>query len=292
MIELAAIGAGRWGKKLVKAFAKFCRVRAVSVAGGQEEVKAWLKSENLNVAVLPVEKILLDQKISAVAVAVPTKMHREIGIKVLEADKNLFIEKPAGTSLEEAESLLKKADEKKLIAMVGYVFLHHPAIKKITSLLSERGEEPQSIYMNWQKWGTFETPIAENLLSHEVSIALKFFPDIKNIRKISGSLVGDELGVEFFDSEGGAVGKSEINRRAEQKKKTVRIIGQKGSVFIWQDDELFEQREGVQEKVEIEKISALDAECLAFVQAIKSGTRPEASLDLALQVHKLLTSLN
>ena len=64
----------------------------------------------------------------AVIVAVPTPLHLEIGLAVLNAGKHCLIEKPIAASVEQAKELLAAAEANKVVLMVGHVERFNPAV--------------------------------------------------------------------------------------------------------------------------------------------------------------------
>ncbi|HAM34346.1 MAG TPA: hypothetical protein DEB40_09130 [Elusimicrobia bacterium] len=67
-------------------------------------------------------------KSDAVIVAVPTPLHREVGLAVLNAGRHCLIEKPIASSVEEAKELLAAAEANKLVLMVGHVERFNPVV--------------------------------------------------------------------------------------------------------------------------------------------------------------------
>jgi len=65
----------------------------------------------------------------------PISMHIETAILAAQNNCHIFIEKPLGSSLEEAQELLAITKEKKLCCMVGYQTRFHPAYIRIKNLL-------------------------------------------------------------------------------------------------------------------------------------------------------------
>ena len=69
---------------------------------------------------------LMSSKIKAVAISSPAELHYELALEALEADKNVYVEKPLALFSKQAEELCKLA-EKGLKLMVGHLLQYHPA---------------------------------------------------------------------------------------------------------------------------------------------------------------------
>ena len=132
MLTVAVIGYGYWGPNLVRNWNHNNRARLKYVCD--------LKSDRLNLAKsnypqIQITKdymdILNDPEVDAVNIVVPIKDHYKIAKEALEHDKHILVEKPLTASSEEMEELIKLADEKKKVMMVGHTFLFSPPVIKV-----------------------------------------------------------------------------------------------------------------------------------------------------------------
>ncbi|KAF8064998.1 oxidoreductase [Lyophyllum atratum] len=76
-----------------------------------------------------------DPDVDLVVVSVRTPAHRDAVIPVLEARKDVFVEWPAGASLEETVELAEKAREKGVRAAVGLQGRHSPVVRRVKELI-------------------------------------------------------------------------------------------------------------------------------------------------------------
>lgn len=70
------------------------------------------------------------------SVAVPTPLHREVGVALLEAGIDLLVEKPIAATLEEARALVRAADEHGRILQVGHLERFNPAIRALGGIVA------------------------------------------------------------------------------------------------------------------------------------------------------------
>jgi virulence factor len=68
--------------------------------------------------------------VAAVAIAVPTVLHHEVGMACLEAGVHVLIEKPIAASISEAESLVNRAADCNCILQVGHIERFSPVFPK------------------------------------------------------------------------------------------------------------------------------------------------------------------
>ena len=93
-VRTAVIGLGHWGPNLVRAIERHSRAEVVVAADQSAERRALIAQKIPN---LPLESSLTDclekHDFDAVFVAVPTELHYQIGMRVLQAGKHLFMAK-------------------------------------------------------------------------------------------------------------------------------------------------------------------------------------------------------
>lgn len=261
--HIAQVGVGKWGTKLLAEFQKHADVTTIARTDSFEEK-------------------LQDPSVEAVVIATPPATHLEIARKALTLGKDVFIEKPCGTSSKEAEEIAALAKEKNRIVMVGYIFLYHSAFLKIKDEFQKRGERIKTFFASRQKWGSFEATVEETHTCHDVAMALSLSPSLT----LSPVTQGEHLAAYAID--GGMEGLIVTNRLAQSQKKTFTFEGDKGSLFVWEDELLFEKKNGELVPVAIEPMSALERECRTFFDSLATRETPESDAHFAARVHSLL----
>ena len=173
-INIAVIGCGKWGmnhvKTAYKLFGKDLKYCADSGPDSKERVE--LISEDIKFTP-DINVILSDTEINAVIVSTPAESHYEITMKLLNAGKNVLVEKPITLNSSEAKVLNKLAIEKGLILMVGHLLLYHPAILKLKEYLdSGKLGKLQYIYSNRLNLGNIrkEENILWSFAPHDISV--------------------------------------------------------------------------------------------------------------------------
>jgi len=74
--------------------------------------------------------------VDCASIAVPTPLHREVGVRLLEAGIDVLVEKPIAATLEEARDLVRIAAERGRILQVGHLERFNPAIRELSNLLT------------------------------------------------------------------------------------------------------------------------------------------------------------
>ena len=83
--------------------------------------------------------VLADESVEAVALATPVPTHADLAVRVLEAGKHCFVEKPLAQSVADAERVLAAADRARRVLMVGHLLEYHPGVQMLKEL-TESGE--------------------------------------------------------------------------------------------------------------------------------------------------------
>lgn len=124
-MRIAVIGAGYWGKNLVRNFSALGALGAICES--DEKQAANMAALYPQVAIVAAEAVFTDPGINAVAIATPAATHGALTRRALEMGKHVFVEKPLCLDLAEARDLAALARQRGLILMVGHMLLYHPA---------------------------------------------------------------------------------------------------------------------------------------------------------------------
>ena len=81
------------------------------------------------------EDLIKCDDIDIVYIALPNNLHFEWILKCIEKNKNILIEKPAVSNLNEAKRIEKEIIDRNLFFSEGYMYRYYPQIKKIIEIL-------------------------------------------------------------------------------------------------------------------------------------------------------------
>jgi UDP-2-acetamido-3-amino-2,3-dideoxy-glucuronate N-acetyltransferase len=172
--NVAVVGVGYWGKNLVRNFHELGVLGALHDA--QKCVTATCKKEYEGVRLCAeFDEVLSQPSITAVALATPAATHYEMAKAVLEAGKDVFVEKPLAIDLKEGEALVELAAAKHRILMVGHILRYHPAILKLQELI-QNGSLGKINYLYSNRLNMGRIRIEENILwsfaPHDISVMI------------------------------------------------------------------------------------------------------------------------
>ena len=174
-ISTGIVGAGGWGKNLIRIFSSLSRANLTYVCDLSEDRRETVHRNYPNVTVTDTyETILQDDSVQAVVIATPADTHFQFIKQSLETNRlHVYTEKPLALSTNEAEELVAAAQKSNTILMVGHLLLYHPAVRKLKQLI-DSGElgEIYCIYANRLNLGAIRK--VENawwsLAPHDISI--------------------------------------------------------------------------------------------------------------------------
>ena len=177
--KLAVLGAGNWGRNVLRSFAELLGPDRVICCDADLEVLRRTAQRHPGIAsTTDVDKVLADAAVKSVAIATPAASHFELASSALAAGKHVFVEKPMTLNARDGESLVRQVEGTGLTLMVDHVLVYHPAVQELTRLAREGGlGRIQYMYTQRANLGVVRTE--ENALwslgVHDVAVALDLF---------------------------------------------------------------------------------------------------------------------
>lgn len=138
--KVAVIGAGAWGKNLVRNFHELGALAAV--VDPSEDLRKFNAEEYGVPTYAEYQPVLDDPEINAVAIATPVSFHYDMGKAALNAGKDVYIEKPMTHTVAEGKELVEIAEAEGRVLMIGHLLLYQPATAFIKEYIAsgELGE--------------------------------------------------------------------------------------------------------------------------------------------------------
>jgi len=98
-----------------------------------QAAKSFLKGRSFY---LDYEEMLEREPLDMVYIATPTSTHGEIAARCAEAGMHVFVEKPLGVNLKEAEKAAEAIGRSGVVSQVGYVCRHAPTFERARRILA------------------------------------------------------------------------------------------------------------------------------------------------------------
>ncbi|MFO7859391.1 MAG: Gfo/Idh/MocA family oxidoreductase [Ectothiorhodospiraceae bacterium] len=169
-LRAAVIGAGYLGRFHAQKYAGHPDVDLVAVVDADAE-RAQTVAEELGCEALTDYQELLE-RVDAVSIVVPTRLHHAIACACLEHGLHVLVEKPMTTTLAEADELVDRARQSGRILQVGHLERFNAAVRA----LAERVGTP--MFIECHRMAPFnprgaDVSVILDLMIHDIDIILK-----------------------------------------------------------------------------------------------------------------------
>lgn len=173
--RVVVVGCGYWGRNLVRNFHALGALAAVVDATPAGRQLAAELAPGVEV-VDALEPLLTRRDLAAFALATPAVTHAPLGLKILAAGKDLFVEKPMALTVAEGRALVELAERNGRILQVGHVLEYHPAVPILRSWIASgklgRLRRLHSHRLNFGKVRTEEDALW-NVAPHDFAVMLR-----------------------------------------------------------------------------------------------------------------------
>jgi predicted dehydrogenase len=248
--------------------------------------------------------------VDAVCIAVPTRLHHQVGLHCLQAGVHTLIEKPIAASIAEAESLVNAAAKHNCILQVGHIERFNPAFQELSKViqtesilaLEARRMSPYSQKAN-------DVSVVLDLMIHDIDLLLELTAAPVARLTASGSSAADSGYLDYVTATLGfangvvaTLTASKVTHRkircltAHCQNSLIETNFLKNEIWIhrYQTDNLPRERSSVNyrsdgsiEKVYTNNIEPIYAEVEHFVNCIRGGERPSVGGEQALKALRL-----
>ena len=248
--------------------------------------------------------------VDAVCIAVPTKLHYEVGLSCLKAGVHVLIEKPIAASIEEAESLVNVAAQMGCILQVGHIERFNPAYSELSNVL--KGEELLAIEahrMSPYSQRANDVSVVLDLMIHDIDLLLELtgsavvkLTATGRCEEGSGYLDYVTATLEFTHGAIATLTASKVTHRkirtisahcknalieADFLNNEILIHRQTTADYTTNYGQILYRQDGLIEKVYTSKIEPLHAELEHFVSCVRGGDKPSVGGEQALKALRL-----
>ena len=188
MLNFALIGYGYWGPNVARNLYKNKQIDFKYICDLKQDRLDLAKGLYANDVqyTTSFDEVIADESIDAVCLAVETSAHFELGKRVIEAGKHLYVEKPFTDNVKQARELKALAEQYGVTIHVDHIMIYHPAIIKIKEII-DRGELGDVIYMDCSRMnlGKVKNDVSAmwDLSVHDLSI-IDFLSDGAEVRTV------------------------------------------------------------------------------------------------------------
>lgn len=323
MARIVVIGLGYWGPNLLRTFNNL-DVLLAAFDQDIKKVKKFAENPVYNGVFFDTdwEKCLGKPDVDGVVIATPPDTHYDIAMKVLEAGKHVFIEKPMTLKVKESEKIIATAQATNRVVLVGHIFLYSPEIIKLKELISKTAfGDVYYVYTQRLNLGKIQSSanVIQDLAPHDLSI-INYLIDSKCIaaQAFGKAHILETEDVAFLNLkyENGIIAHLHLSWLDPLKIRNTVLVGTKQMVVCDSGSkkiELYNKRVNIDKRQHISNRSYADhlmsykygdvispyidnyepmmEECKDFINCIDKGTEPIAHGKLGVDVVKILAAL-
>jgi D-xylose 1-dehydrogenase (NADP+, D-xylono-1,5-lactone-forming) len=137
-LRLGLLSTARINDAILAAAAATDRVDVVAVASRDSaKAEAYARARGIPRAYGSYERLLDDNGVDAVYIALPNSLHHEWTLQALEARKHVLCEKPFVRRAVQAEEAFDRAREVRRVLMEGFMYRFHPQAAEVKTLVDD-----------------------------------------------------------------------------------------------------------------------------------------------------------
>jgi predicted dehydrogenase len=315
-VRVGVVGLGYWGPNLIRNLHEIPEAEATWMCDMRPDALATLGRRFPAVRqTRHLDEMLEDETLDAVAVVTPVATHYDLAMRVLEAGRHVYVEKPLAPSSDEARELIRAAYERGLVLMPGHTFLYSPPVIRIRDMI--RSGELGEIYfvsMSRVNLGLHQSDVSViwDLAPHDFSILLYWLdqPPVRIFSMGRACIVPRQDDVAFINCqfESGTIAHVELSWLAPSKLRRTTVVGS-DKMVVYDDcsnepvrvydsgvmprnpesfGEYLKYRAGDIVSPHIEGVEPIALEMEDFCAAVRSGSSPRSSPQLGLEVVRMI----
>ena len=318
MTRVGVVGLGYWGPNLARNFDRLPEAELGWICDTSEQARArWAEGFPDARVSGELDDLLADDELDAVAVATHVPSHAELALRVLEAGKHCFVEKPLAQSVAEAESVVEAAEETGKLLMVGHLLEYHPGVELLGELI-DAGElgEVRYVYSNRLNLGKLRSD--ENALwslgAHDVSVLLRLAGEepyeCRAVGECYVNAAVEDVVFAYLRFPSGLAAHMHLSWLDPHKERRFTVVGSKRmatfddmelerkvTVYDKGFDEDFSSygeyiaRSGDTHSYRISSEEPLRIECRHFLERVRAGGEPRSGGESGLRVVRVLEAL-
>jgi predicted dehydrogenase len=314
--SVGVVGLGYWGPNLARNFDRLPDAELSWLCDASADaLERWGAAFPLARTTASLDELLADDGLDAVVVATPVPTHAELALRVLQAGKHCFVEKPLAQSAAEAEQVVDAAGDR--VLLVGHLLEYHPGVDRLKQLI-DSGDlgDIRYVYSNRLNLGVLRTN--ENALwslgAHDVSVILRLAGEEPlECRAVGESYVHE--GVEdvvfaYLRFPSGLAAHMHLSWLDPHKERRFTVVGsrrmatfddmeleRKLTVYDKGFDEDFSSygeyiaRSGDTHSYRLSNEEPLRIECRHFLDCVRDGNEPRSDARSGLAVVRVLEAL-
>jgi predicted dehydrogenase len=317
-LSVGIVGLGYWGPNLARNFDALPGTELRWCCDGRADARdRFTRQFRAARFTDQIDDLLADPDLDAVVLATPVPSHAEQAVRVLDAGKHCFVEKPLAQSVADAQRVVDAQRRSGKVLMVGHLLQYHPGINKLKEI-ADSGELGDIRYIYGNRLNLGQLRADENALwslgAHDVSVLLHLAgeePYELSARGESYMRPGvEDVVFGFLRFESGLAAHLHLSWLDPHKERRFTVVGSKRmATFDDMDperkitiyDKGFDESAAVNEDYvarsgdiwspRVPRAEPLRLECEHFVDCVRNGREPTSGARNGLAVVRVLEGL-
>jgi predicted dehydrogenase len=229
-------------------------------------------------------------RVDCASLAVPTPLHRSLGVALLEAGIDVLVEKPIAATLAEARALVGAADTQGRILQVGHLERFNPAIRALDGVLTRPRFFECHRLAPFVERGT-DVDVVLDLMIHDLDVILSMVrSEVASVEAVGVPVItaAPDIANARIRFEDGAIANVTASRVALKRERKLRIFQADAYISLdYGERRVRVCRRGqaapgglapieVEER-EVQESDPLEQEIQAFLDAVRTRRQPLVS---------------
>ena len=250
--------------------------------------------------------------IDAATVAVPSSLHADVAVPLLEQGVHCLVEKPLATTESDCEALIRAAQSRNVVLLVGHVERFNPVVQQLAEILQGNTVHAVDVRrMSALSARITDVDVVADLMIHDIDVVLSLLgADVvdvfaQGVRRVGGSGHGYVTATLLFAS--GSMATLTASRITHNKIRELNVTAELGFItasYLTQELLIHSQARTsgsagdgsgssyvldlAIERVLIRPGEPLDVEIRHFIDAVQNGTPPVVSGQDALNAMRFV----
>jgi UDP-N-acetylglucosamine 3-dehydrogenase len=308
VLRAAVIGLGAMGSNHARVYAEIPGVELAAVADTDAARVGHATRGRAARGYTNYRRMLDEERIDLVSVAVPTRAHGDVGTEVIARGVPLLVEKPLAATLDEGRRLRDLAAAAGVLLTVGHIERFNPAVIELKRQLSA-GELGRVYQVHARRVGPFPERVRDvgvvlDLAPHDIDVMRYLLnSEVTRVQAETEQRINTEhedmlIGLLRFANH--VVGVLDINWLTPTKIRELSVLGERGLFvvdYLARELTFFENAHGAEQpggwaarhqkgvsegpvhQLKIDKREPLRMELEAFAAAVRAGTPPAVTPD-------------
>ncbi|HLQ05994.1 MAG TPA: Gfo/Idh/MocA family oxidoreductase [Verrucomicrobiae bacterium] len=311
-LRVAVVGAGQMGRLHARVAAESDLTQLSAVVDPDEDRTAvpWLAPE---LRVDSLDKLLDGEPPDVAIVAVPTHLHADVAVRLLESGIPVLIEKPIAAAVADGKRILTAAEQTGVPVTIGHVERFNPAVRALRKRLDD--EQLGRVYqIRTQRLSPFPTRVGDSgvaldMATHDLDVMCMLAGRPVRVSAETdhkSNRAHEDLIAATLRFDSGIIGLLDVNWLTPTKVRHLSVTGERGMFVVdylnqhltfyenaqetlaWFTLDVFSGvTEGDVVRYAIERIEPLRAQLDSFVKALRDGREPEVTVEDGLRALSL-----